>query len=162
MIEKFYKGFEMAKEFLKKQAILPRIDGIQRDIEKLRKLSALPLEDFSTEDNFIKAQFYLRRALEGVFHIGAHILARIPGGRVTEYKSIARKLSEVGIIPKSFAERKLTAMAGYRNRLTHFYADSTPNEIHIILHTHLDDFDTYLRAVKNIISSPNKYDLALE
>ena len=64
----------MEKEAIKKQAILPRVDGIQRDLQKLNSLAEFPLAKFSEEDNFIKAQFYLRRALEGVFHIGAHIL----------------------------------------------------------------------------------------
>lgn len=152
----------MVKEFLKREALIPRIDGIQRDIEKLRELSALSIEEFGDENNFIKSQFYLRRALEGVFNISTHILARIPGGRVTEYKSIARKLGEVEIVPRLFAENELTAMAGYRNRLTHFYADITPDEIFIILKKHLADFDTYLMAIKEFISKPNKYGLKME
>lgn len=59
----------MKKDVIKSQAIIPRIDGIQRDIEKLKVLGALSLVEFSEEDNFVKAQFYLRRALEGVFHL---------------------------------------------------------------------------------------------
>jgi len=46
-------------------------------------------DEFAKEENFVRGQFYLRRALEGVFHIGSHILSRIPGGRVTEYKAAA-------------------------------------------------------------------------
>lgn len=152
----------MAKERIKKQAILPRISGIQSDVEKLRTLSKLSLEELSLEDNFVKAQFYLRRALEGIFHIGTHILSRVPGGRVTEYKAIALRLGEFGIVPRSYAENQLKAMAGYRNRLTHFYADVTPGEILEIIRNHVNDFDVFLRAIKELLSDPGKFNLELE
>lgn len=45
------------KESIKTQSIIPRIDGIERDIQKLRKLGGLFFEMFAEEDNFIKANF---------------------------------------------------------------------------------------------------------
>lgn len=152
----------MAKERIKTQAILPRVNGIQSDVEKLRTLGELSLQEFSLEDNFVKAQFYLRRALEGVFHIGTHVLSRVPGGRVTEYKAIALKLGEVGIVPRDYAENQLKAMAGYRNRLTHFYADITPAEIREIIHHHTADIDVFLRAVKELLADPARFNFELE
>ena len=152
----------MEKEAIKKQAILPRIDGIQRDLQKLNLLAEFPLAKFSEEDNFIKAQFYLRQALEGVFHIGAHILSRLPGGRATEYKSIALKLGELGIVEKNFAGSSLKAMAGYRNRLTHFYADITPEEIYEIIKENTGDFNIFLKSIKELLSNPEKFNLILE
>lgn len=149
-------------ETLKSQSILPRIDGIQRDLQRLASLANLLADEFSLEDNFVKAQFYLRRALEGVFHIGSHILSRIPGGRATEYKEIAVKLGEFNILEKSFAEDNLKKMAGYRNRLTHYYSNITPNEIQKILKEHLTDFDTFLLSVKNLLQHPEKFNLKLE
>ncbi|MBI3815433.1 MAG: DUF86 domain-containing protein [Nitrospinae bacterium] len=152
----------MAREPIKSQSIIPRIDGIQRDVKKLKMLVKLPIKKFGEEDNFIKAQFYLRRALEGVFHIGSHILSRMPGGRATEYKEIALKLGEFGIIDKKFAGNNLKAMAGYRNRLTHFYADITPKEIYRIVKIDLDDFDIFLKAVKRLLKKPKKFNLTVE
>jgi uncharacterized protein YutE (UPF0331/DUF86 family) len=152
----------LTKEAIKSHAIIPRIDGIQRDIEKLKVLGELSLAEFSEEDNFIKAQFYLRQALEGVFNIGTHILSRIPGGRATEYKTIALKLGEVGIVEKSFADQNLKAMAGYRNRLTHFYADVTPEEIHAIINENIGDFDTFLQAIRDLLLEPSKFNLIVE
>ncbi len=150
------------RESIKSQSIIPRIDGIERDMQKLKKLGGLFFEAFAEEDNFIKAQFYLRRALEGIFHIGSHILARIPGGRATEYKEIALKLGEAGVVNKRFAENNLKNMAGYRNRLTHFYADVTPEEIYKIITIHLDDFNTFLQAIKDLMKNPEKFNLTIE
>src|SRR3989344_1873133 len=122
-------------EPLKRQSIVPRMDGIMRDIEKLKKLSVVPFDRFrsTNEDYYALSQFYLRQALEGVFHIGEHILSRLSGGRATEYKEIARKLGKFGIVDQQFADSKLVSMAGYRNRLTHFYAEITQEELYKIL-----------------------------
>ena len=147
---------------IKSQSIIPRLDGIQKDLEKLKILGKLSITLFSQEDNFIKAQFYLRRSLEGVFHIGSHILSRLPGGRATEYKEVALKLGELGIVEQKFAQTKLKDMAGYRNRLTHFYAEISPSEIHGIILENLNDFGTFLKAIKELIKNPEKFNLQVE
>ncbi|MEJ2307556.1 MAG: DUF86 domain-containing protein, partial [candidate division WOR-3 bacterium] len=114
------------------------------------------------EDNFALSQFYLRRALEGVFHIGNHLLSRLSGGRSTQYKEIAKALGEKGIVDRSFAENNLVKMAGYRNRLTHFYADISPEELYKVLNNDLGDFDFLLTAIKELLQNPEKYNLELE
>ncbi len=152
----------MAPPSIKIQSVIPRLDGIARDRLMLQKLGELPEAEFAQEENFVCAQFYLRRALEGVFHIGSHILSRIPGGRVTEYKAIALKLGEVGIVPREFANKGLKAMAGYRNRLTHFYADVNPAELQRILRNDLGDFDTFAAAIKALLEHPEPLGLSVE
>lgn len=149
---------------LKFQSIIPRIDGIEKDIKKLYELSKLPRENFYdiTHDHYDVAKLRLREALEGVFNIGAHILSRMEGGRATEYREIARKLGEHGIIEKEFADTKLTRMAGYRNRLTHFYAEITPNELYDILNNNLGDFETFLVAIKQVLEHPEQFGLTIE
>lgn len=153
----------MTANKLKKESIIPRIDGIMKDIEKLQSYAKKPLEEFkNNEDLFSLSQFYLRQALEGVFHIGEHILSRLNGGRATEYKEIAQLLGKRGIVEKHFADTKLKTMAGYRNRLTHFYAEVTPEEIYNILNNDLGDFDIFLKSVKEVLESPCKFGLELE
>lgn len=147
---------------IKKQAIVPRIDGIESDLQKLKNLRKLSLAEFSSESNFISAQYYLRRALEGVFHIGGHILSRLPGKRATEYKQIAVRLGETGIVTPEFAKTKLKQMAGYRNRLTHFYADVTPEEIFGVLKNDLADIEFFLKAIRDLLEKPQKFDLSIE
>ena len=131
-------------------------------MSKLEALNKLPFSEFALEDNFIKAQFYLRQALEGIFLIGSHILARLPGGRATEYKEVALKLGELGIIDKDFAQTKLKNMAGYRNRLTHFYAEITAEEIYKIIQENLDDVRIFLEAIKTLMKNPQKFNLQVE
>jgi uncharacterized protein YutE (UPF0331/DUF86 family) len=92
---------------LQRESIEPRLDGIQKELKLLREFARLPFEQFDTDVVFDRAQLHLRFALEGMFHIGSHVLSRIPGGRFTEYKEVARKLGDVGIVSKEFAQKKL-------------------------------------------------------
>lgn len=148
---------------LKRQSILPRLDGISRDIERLRKFGEQPFEEFKTnDDNFSLAKFHLRQALEGVFHIGEHILSRINGGRATEYKEIAKKLGEYKVVDPEFAQTKLAQMAGYRNRLTHFYSDIAHEEMYQIIKNDLGDIETFTRSIKELLENPKKFNLEIE
>ena len=96
----------MTKLTLDKDTILKRINGIQGEISELEKLAKIPFDEFKNGVGFKLAQFHLHRALEGVFHISAHILSRIPGAQASEYKEIAKKLGEYKIIDKNFEEEK--------------------------------------------------------
>ncbi len=147
---------------LEREVLLPRLDGIRKNLQRLTALAALPIEQFCTEDPYALAQHHLRLALEGVFHIGSHILSRLPGGRAVEYKEIARKLGALGVVPRDFSERALVAMAGMRNMLVHQYADIDAKRLHTILNTHLGDFDFFLTAIKNVIAQPNQLGLTIQ
>lgn len=96
-----------------------------------------------------------------MFHIAAHILAQIPGGNASEYKELARKLGEAGIVSRDFAEKKLVTMAKYRNRLVHFYAQITPEELYGILQHDLDDVTIFLSGVKNVLTHPEAFGLTV-
>lgn len=150
----------MTKLFLDRDIILKRINGIQGEIKELEKLAQLSFEEFEKGVGFKLAQFHLHRALEGVFHISAHILSRIPGAQASEYKEMARKIGEYHIVDKHFADTALQEMAGYRNRIVHFYADITPEEIYKIINDKLVDFDVFLRGVKGVLENPKKFGIA--
>lgn len=147
---------------IEREAILPRIDGIRRNIEKLRNLGGLPFETFRTGDSFDLAQHHLRLALEGIFHIGSHILSRLPGGRPVEYKQIAEKLGEFGIVDATFALHALVPMAKMRNLLVHQYADLDARRLYDTIRDHLGDVETFLSAVKELLQHPEKFQVRVE
>lgn len=144
---------------LDRDTIVRRMNGIQQELRELGQLSKLPLDEFQNGVGFKLAQFHLHRALEGIFHIIGHILSRIPGAQATEYKDMARKLGEVGIIEKEFANGALVNMAGYRNRLVHFYAEITPVELYDIVCNKQKDIETFLAAIKRVLENPNQFGL---
>ncbi len=147
---------------LEKDTIIKRINGIQAEIVELQKLGMQSLGEFSSGDGYKLAEYHLHHALEGVFHIVAHILSRIPGGQATEYAESARKLAEFGIIDKEFVNTRLVKMAKYRNRIVHFYAEITPAEYYDIIKNNLGDFDIFLSAIKRVLECPEQFDLSVE
>lgn len=146
---------------IEKDVVIKRIDGIHQELIELRALGELSKNDFCEGVGFKLAQYHLHRALEGVFNIGAHILSRIPGAQAAQYKEIALKLGEYGIVDKNFSVEKMVLMAGYRNRLVHFYADISPNELYAIIKNNLADFDVFLSSVKKVLENPQKFSLSI-
>ena len=147
---------------LEREAIMPRIDGIRKNIARLRELSMIPLVDFSHGDDFDLAQHHLRLALEGVFHIGSHVLSRMPGGRTVEYAGIAERLGELGIVDRAFAKEHLVPMAGLRNLLVHQYSDIDPERLQNILKNHLGDIEAFLVAAGKVVEHPDRFGLTIE
>jgi len=124
---------------ISKGVVSERISFIR---EMMRCIQELPLDDMEKflEDkrNAASAESYLRRALEALLDLGRHILAKGFGYPVAEYKEIARGLLEKKVLNEREAEL-LTKMAGYRNRMTHFYHEITSEELYNICRDHLDE-----------------------
>jgi len=128
---------------LNKELVYTRIDLIKRSLTRLEKMAVLPRETFLADpDNFAIAEHHLRRALESLFDIGRHIMAKQGLGHPADYRSIILTLGREKILPSKFAE-KIKGMAGYRNRLVHGYAEVTPEEMYHIIQTRLADFEEY-------------------
>lgn len=125
-----------------------RIDAIRTALSRLKDLSKLSQKEFMDDyKNPAAAETFLRRCLEGIFDIGRHILAKTGKVRLThEYKDIALGLGESGVLSQTLVE-KLTEMAGYRNRIVHFYHEITDEELYNILKTDLDDIRNFLEEI---------------
>ncbi len=131
----------------------------------LNEIHALPLESKSLfmQDtrNVWSAESCLRRALEALFDLGRHIAAKGFGEAVTEYKEIASALNRRNVISSDqlFLMRKL---AGYRNRLVHFYHDVSADELYEICATRLDDVEAMANALRFwLASNPDVMDETL-
>ncbi len=147
---------------VEKTTVTVRLNGIQQELAELQELAKVPKSKFVKGDAHKLASYHLHRILEGVFNITNHILSRLPGGATTTYKDMAIALGEHGIVSKKFAEGPLFNMAGYRNRLVHFYSEVTPAELYKALRNHLKDVDTFCRAVKTVLKSPKQFGLLLD
>jgi uncharacterized protein YutE (UPF0331/DUF86 family) len=146
---------------IERDIILKRVEGIEGEVKELEILSKKSFEEFKNSDAWKLSQFHLHRALEGVFNIGNHILSRIPGATATQYKEIATKLLENKIISAEFSER-LVEMAKYRNRIVHFYAQITPEELYKLINEDLKDFEIFLSFVKKLLLNPQEFNLEVE
>jgi uncharacterized protein YutE (UPF0331/DUF86 family) len=118
--------------------------------EMLGALGRLPLESFEafTADSRTPAaaESYLRRSLEALLDLGRHVLAKGFGRAAAEYKEIATALGEVEVLDARSAEL-LKEMAGFRNRLVHFYDRVTQNELYEVCTRDAQDVGVVLDAI---------------
>ncbi|RMG88877.1 MAG: DUF86 domain-containing protein, partial [Candidatus Dadabacteria bacterium] len=118
--------------------------------EMLANLRALPLETeerfFSDPRNLWAAESCLRRALEALLDLGRHLLAKGFGLAAAEYKEIAVRLGQVGVLTQSEADL-MRDMAGYRNRMVHFYHEVTPEELYSLARHRLGEIEALLDAM---------------
>lgn len=136
---------------INKETIEEKIKLVELHLQRLKECQQLSEKDYNLHKNFDSAAWNLRCALEATFDICAHILSRIPGVKIDEYKKMALEMGKQKIVPMEFAETKLQEMAKYRNRLTHFYAEVMPKEMHGIIQNDLDDFDFFLKHIKKVL-----------
>ena len=147
---------------ISKRIVSDRLSWIQR---VLREIRTLPLKSASAfmEDsrNIWAAESCLRRALEAIFDLGRHLAAKGFGDPVTEYKEIAAALHRHALI--STEEMKLMQkLAGYRNRLVHFYHDVSADELYEICTSHLGDIEKIDNALRIWLNNhPNDLDETL-
>ncbi len=121
----------------------------------LQQIQALPLDSLDTFladwRNYAIAESCLRRSLEALLDIGRHILAKGYGLAVSEYKEIANLLQKQAALAEDEA-KILRTLAGYRNRMVHFYYEVTEEELYRICAQELSDIervgDAYRRWVK--------------
>ena len=147
---------------ISKRIVSDRLAWIDRMLGEIR---SLPLASQSTfmEDsrNIWAAESCLRRALEALFDLGRHIAAKGFGDAVTEYKEIAAALNRRGMM--STEDMKLMQkLAGYRNRLVHFYHDVSEHELYEICASHLGDIEKIADTMRVWMKShPNNLDETL-
>ena len=152
---------------LSKTKIETKLAIIRESLSELQSLvSKTNKESFvSSKDQTAIAEHYIRRALEAVFDIANHVLSRFPfspGKRPFTYKEMAIALGDKGVVDKEFADRTLMKMAGYRNRLIHFYDEVTSEELFNVICDQLSDFDTFAKAIVKLINDPQKLGLIIE
>lgn len=146
---------------IERDTVVVRLNGIQAELRELDDLMRVSRSAFVTGPQYKLAAYHLHRILEGVFNIANHILARLPGGAASTYKEMAIGLGTHGIVPKLFANKTLVKMAGYRNRLVHFYSEITLGELFTVVRQGRADIDRFCRAVRALLQHPRKFGLTV-
>ncbi len=132
---------------LRADVVAERTAWINNMLVRLRRLPLDTYTAFAADPrNVAAAESYLRRALEALLDLGRHVLAKAFGQAVIEYKEIARALVEVGVLDKEGGDL-LYALAGYRNRLVHFYHEVSDQELYDICSQQLGDVESLLGAI---------------
>lgn len=152
----------MTPQLIARHVVTDRLDWVERMVAAIRRL---PLQDrdafFADERNVWTADSCLRRALEALLDLGRHILTKGFGVAAGEYKEIAAYSHQQDVLSLADADL-LRTLAGYRNRLVHFYHEVSAEELYDICNNDLDDLtriaDAYRRWLK---AHPEKLDKTL-
>ena len=138
----------MSPERISQRIISYRLDWIERMLQEVRLLPLGGYEEFTADRrNVWSAESCLRRALEGLMDLGRHILAKGFARAVSEYKEIAIGLHEFGVLSSQEAEL-FRVLAGYRNRMVHFYHEISSEELYSISSEQLQDVERLLESIK--------------
>jgi uncharacterized protein YutE (UPF0331/DUF86 family) len=117
-----------------------RLGIIELSLVDLEAIPHESLEEFvSDRRNPLAADAALRRALEALFDVARHLLAKGRGLAGLEYREVARLAAEHELIGDPVLAQRFSEMAGYRNRLTHHYDEVTAEELFTIVTERLDD-----------------------
>jgi uncharacterized protein YutE (UPF0331/DUF86 family) len=152
----------MTPSQLRAKVVAERADWVNRMLANLRKLPMGSYAAFKSDPrNIAAAESYLRRALEALLDMGRHILAKGFGQAITEYKDVAKNLAQFNVLDQNKGDL-LREMAGYRNRLVHFYHEVSDQELYEICTQRLSDFEMLLKAMTDWIKShPEMIDQSL-
>lgn len=134
--------------------VASRLAIIDDALKEIRSLGRTDKERFLRDKTVVAAvESYLRRSLEALFDVARHLLVHEGWQDYSlHYKSLAKGLSAKGIIPAEL-EKSLVQMAGYRNRLVHFYHEVTAEELYGIIQSDLADIENVVRHLKSHVRS---------
>ena len=152
----------MSPSKLQAKVIAERIAWIRGMMDNIR---SLPFDSFDSfvfdRRNIAAVESYLRRGLEALLDLGRHIMAKGFGQPVVEYKEIAHALRKANVLDEDKGNL-LGILAGYRNRMVHFYHEISDRELYEICTSQLGDIEALLESLKEWIKAhPEMIDEAL-
>ncbi len=139
--------------------VAERVAWVRQMVSRTRSLPLDSLETFLADSrNAGAAESYLRRGIEALLDIGRHILAKGFAVAASEYKEIGPRLAENGVLGREDG-LLLRRIAGYRNRMVHFYSEVSARELYSLCTTHITDLERLCDAfVDWLRRNPDKLD----
>jgi len=152
----------MTSALIRAAIVLEKAAWVNNMIAAIRKLPLADHEEFIADARTpAAAESYLRRALESLLDMGRHILAKGFAIAAPEYKQIAEMLIQQGILSREEGAI-LRQMAGYRNRMVHFYDEISSEELHEICTKGLSDIARVSGALLTWLREhPDKVDMEI-
>ncbi len=127
-----------------------RLQIVVSCLTDLRSIPSSSIDEYiSDRRNPLASDAALRRALEALFDVARHLLAKGKGLAGLEYREVAKLAKEHGLIEDSELADRFHAMAGYRNRLTHHYDKVTEFELYEIITMRLDDIEAIADSLRS-------------
>ena len=114
---------------IRSQIVLEKAAWVRSMLDETAALPCASLAEFTSDRRTAAAaESYLRRALEALLDLCRHVVTKGFGEGVLEYKQVAGRLAGHGVVSVETAAL-LVRMAGYRNRMVHFYDEIAAEEL---------------------------------
>jgi uncharacterized protein YutE (UPF0331/DUF86 family) len=127
--------------------VTERVAWVRKMLAGIRDLPLSSYDEFTSDSRTpAAAESYLRRALEALLDLGRHILAKGFALAPAEYKEVAGELSRVRVLSEEDGAL-LRKMAGYRNRMVHFYHAVSHEELYGLCTLHLYEIERVCEAI---------------
>jgi uncharacterized protein YutE (UPF0331/DUF86 family) len=131
----------MTPALIRSSVVAERLAWVRRMVSQMRDLPLDTLDTFLEDSrNVGAAESYLRRGIEALLDLGRHILAKGFAVAASEYKEIGLKLVEQGVLCPEDGQL-MRRIAGYRNRMVHFYNEVSSKELYLLSTHHVDDIE---------------------
>ena len=152
----------MTTGMIRTAIVTERVAWVRKMLEGIRNLPLASYEQFISDARTpAAAESYLRRALEAVLDLGRHVLAKGFALAPAEYKEVADELVRTAVLSEQ-AGALLRQMAGYRNRLVHFYHEVSQEELHLICSRRLSEIELICEEIVTWLKKhPEKTDTAI-
>ncbi len=130
------------------KVVADRLGQVDRWLSGLRAIPVDSLAAFKADPrNPAAAESFLRRGIEALLDVARHLLAKGYGLGALEYREVARRAADKGFLGDRELEVRFEQIAGFRNRLTHYYSDVT-EEFFEILGQHSQDIERIAIALR--------------
>lgn len=130
-----------------------RAMSLRQNVEKIQKLTALPDEQFWSNQLAIDSvKLHLIQAIEDAASICTHLMARVGGFAPSAYAECFASLHRRGIIDEALAQR-LQAMARFRNLLVYRYWQIDDRQVLRIAREDIGDLGEFLHQVGGYLGS---------
>ncbi len=140
----------MTRDAVNLKIVAERLEHVSRCLDDLRELPATTLKDFLADRrNAPAADSLLRHAIEALFDTARHLLAKAYGLGQLEYRQVAETSAAKGIVTDSELAARFEKIAGFRNRLIHYYEEVTPEELYGIIRNDLGDLEALAAELRN-------------
>jgi len=152
----------MTNALIRAAIVLEKAAWINNMISAIRKLPLVDFREFIADSRTpAAAESYLRRALESLLDMVRHIPAKGFAITAPEYKQIAEMLVQQRIL-SSEEGGILRQMAGYRNRMVHFYDEISSEELYEICTQNLSDISRISETILTWLREhPDKVDMEI-
>jgi len=138
---------------IRSNVVTERLAWVREMLGSVKKLPLGSYDEFISDPrNIAAAESYLRRGIEALLDLGRHILAKGFNLAVTEYKEIGTRLIKEEVL-RDDQGNLLRQIAGYRNRMVHFYHEISHKELYDLCTQNLKDIETILDALVDWLNS---------